>query len=199
MHLQPISSSEYQTRLCNPIASCSSLSFPSILTQGRPYPSVKITGTVVASGSAASFDVREVGTRVVAYQNVSDMVLFGRGALVEYVRLPSRQAAQPPERCGRASMAGVLGSGSTALKMARTCGIRQGQHVLINGGGQRVRGKASFADFQGEGGEGCRRRDWGQRRDGTWTTRRWRYVFLLLPTLKLFGPGEGPLQGVGES
>lgn len=88
---------------------------------------------MVAAGSAASSDVREVGTRVVAYHNIPDMVVFGRGALVEYVRIPSSQAARLTEGSDMVAMAGVLGSGSTALKMARTCGVKEGHRVLING------------------------------------------------------------------
>ena len=96
-------------------------------------PELEFTGTVVAAGSAASSDVREVGTRVVAYHNVPDMVLFGRGALVEYVRIPSSQAAPLPEGLDMVAMAGLLGSGSTALKMARRGGVKEGHRVLING------------------------------------------------------------------
>ncbi|KAK9251349.1 hypothetical protein V1507DRAFT_464917 [Lipomyces tetrasporus] len=95
-------------------------------------PELEFTGTVVAAGSAASSDVREVGTRVVAYQNIPDMV-FGRGALAEYVRIPSSQAARLPEGSDMVAMGGVLGSGSTALKMARTGGVKQGHRVLVNG------------------------------------------------------------------
>jgi NADPH:quinone reductase-like Zn-dependent oxidoreductase len=96
-------------------------------------PELEFTGTVVAAGSAASSDVREVGTRVVAYQNIPDMLVFGRGALVEYVRIPSSQAARLPEGSDMVAMGGVLGSGSTALKMARTGGVREGHRVLVNG------------------------------------------------------------------
>ena len=96
-------------------------------------PELEFTGTVVAAGSAASSDVREVGTRVVAHQTVPDMVLFGQGALVEYVRIPSSQAARLPEESDMVAMGGVLGSGSTALKMARTGGVKAGHRVLVNG------------------------------------------------------------------
>jgi NADPH:quinone reductase-like Zn-dependent oxidoreductase len=95
-------------------------------------PELEFTGTVVAAGSAASSDVRDVGTRVVAYQNIPD-VMFGRGALAEYVRIPSSQAARLPEGSDMAAMGGVLGSGSTALKMARTGGVKEGHRVLVNG------------------------------------------------------------------
>ncbi|CAD6568584.1 MAG: zinc ion binding [Tremellales sp. Tagirdzhanova-0007] len=117
-----------------------------------PIPELEFTGTVVASGSAASLDVREVGTRVVAYQKIPDWVLFGRGALVEYVRVPSSQAAQLPELSDMAAMSGVLGSGSTALKIARTgsvgkllvqvCKMRGAKVVGIASGGNEdmVRG-----------------------------------------------------------
>ena len=81
----------------------------------------------------ASSDVREVGTRVVGHQSVLDMALFGRGALVEYVRIPSSQAARLPEGADMVAMGGVLGSGSTALKMVRTGGVKEGHRVLVNG------------------------------------------------------------------
>jgi NADPH:quinone reductase-like Zn-dependent oxidoreductase len=96
-------------------------------------PELEFTGTVVAAGSAASSDVRVVGTRVVAYQNLLDMVVFGQGALVEYVRIRSSQAARLPEGSDMAAMGGVLGSGSTALKMARIGGVKEGHRVLVNG------------------------------------------------------------------
>ena len=97
-----------------------------------PIPELEFTGTVVASGSAASSDVREVGTRVLGYQNPWDMVR-GWGVLAEYVRIPSSQAARLPEGVDMVAMTGVLGSGSTALKMARTAGLREGHRVLVNG------------------------------------------------------------------
>jgi NADPH:quinone reductase-like Zn-dependent oxidoreductase len=96
-------------------------------------PELEFTGTVVAAGSAASSDVRQVGTRVVAYQNLQDLILLGRGALVEYVRIPSSQATRLPEGSDMAAMSGVIGSGSTALKIARTAGVREGHRVLLNG------------------------------------------------------------------
>ena len=52
---------------------------------------------------------------------------------MEYVRIPSSQAARLTEGSDMVAMAGVLGSGSTALKMARTCGVKEGHRVLING------------------------------------------------------------------
>ena len=100
---------------------------------GPSIPELEFTGTVVAAGSAASSDVREVGTRVVAHQTVPDMAVFGRGALVEYLRIPSNQAARLPEGSDMVAMGGVLGSGSTALKMARTGGVKEGHRVLVNG------------------------------------------------------------------
>ncbi|EPS37214.1 hypothetical protein H072_9124 [Dactylellina haptotyla CBS 200.50] len=96
-------------------------------------PELEFTGTVVAAGSAASPDVREIGTRVIGYQSIPDMFLFGRGALAEYVRIPSSQAARLSEESDMAAMGGVLGSGSTALKMCRVGGVKDGDRVLVNG------------------------------------------------------------------
>jgi len=106
---------------------------PVIPSTGPSIPELEFSGTVVAAGSAASSDVREVGTRVVAHQNALGAVVFGRGALVEYVRVPSGQAARLPEGADMVAMGGVLGSGSTALKMASTGGVREGHRVLVNG------------------------------------------------------------------
>jgi NADPH:quinone reductase-like Zn-dependent oxidoreductase len=61
------------------------------------------------------------------------MVVFGRGALVEYVQIPSSQASRLPEGSDMVAMGGVLGSGSTALKMARMGGVKEGHRVLVNG------------------------------------------------------------------
>lgn len=106
---------------------------PVIPFMAPSIPELEFTGTVVAAGSAASSDVREVGKLVLAYRNVPEMVVFGRGALAEYVRVPSSQAARLPEGSDVVGMAGVLGSGSTALKMARTAGVKEGHRVLVNG------------------------------------------------------------------
>lgn len=106
---------------------------PTIPFAAPPIPELEFTGTVVAAGSKAASDVREVGTCVVAHQTIADMVVFGRGALAEYVCIPSSQAARLPEGLDMVAMGGVLGSGSTALKMARTGGVKEGQCVLVNG------------------------------------------------------------------
>ena len=106
---------------------------PVIPLTAPSIPELEFTGTVVAAGSAASSDVREVGTRVVAHQSILDYAVFGQGALVEYVRIPSSQAAKLPEGGDMVALAGVIGSGSTALKMARTAGVRNGHRVLVNG------------------------------------------------------------------
>ena len=106
---------------------------PVIPFTAPPIPELEFTGTVVAAGSAASSEVREVGTRVVAYQNIPDMLMFGQGALAEYVLIPSSQVTRLPEGSDMVAMGGVLGSGSTALKMARTAGVKEGHRVLVNG------------------------------------------------------------------
>lgn len=71
---------------------------------------------------------------MVGHQIIWDMVVFGQGALAEYVRIPSGQAARLPEGVvDMVAMGGVLGSGSTALKMVRTGGVGEGHRVLVNG------------------------------------------------------------------
>lgn len=107
--------------------------FPILPFTSLPIPELEFTGTVIASGAAASADVREVGTRVVAYQSPLAMAVLGRGALVEYVRVPSNQAARLPEGADMVALTGVIGSGSTALKMVRTGRVGMGHRVLVNG------------------------------------------------------------------
>ncbi|KAK0941170.1 zinc ion binding [Friedmanniomyces endolithicus] len=97
-----------------------------------PVPELEFSGTIVAAGNATDADVRDTGTRVIAFCTIGDMSL-GRGALAEYVRVPGGNATRLPEDADMAAMAGVLGSGSTALKMLRVGGVRAGSRVLVNG------------------------------------------------------------------
>ncbi|KAK0268853.1 zinc ion binding [Friedmanniomyces endolithicus] len=97
-----------------------------------PVPELEFSGTIVAAGDAAAADVRDTGTRVIAFVSIPDMIL-GRGALAEYVRVPSGNATRLAEDADMVAMAGVLGSGSTALKMLRVGGVRAGSRVLVNG------------------------------------------------------------------
>ncbi|KAK1820046.1 zinc ion binding [Friedmanniomyces endolithicus] len=97
-----------------------------------PVPELEFSGTIVAAGNAAAADVRDIGTRVIAFCTIGDMIL-GRGALAEYVRVPSGNATRLQEDADMAAMAGVLGSGSTALKMLRVGGVRARSRVLVNG------------------------------------------------------------------
>ena len=52
---------------------------------------------------------------------------------MEYVWILSSQAAWLLEGLNMVAMGGVLGSGLMALKMARTGGVKEGHHVLVNG------------------------------------------------------------------
>ncbi|OGE48959.1 hypothetical protein PENARI_c024G06274 [Penicillium arizonense] len=96
-------------------------------------PEIELSGEVVAAGKGAPAEVRDLGSHVVAFQNIPSAVVMGHGVLAEYVRLPGCQVAHIDAAVDMASASGITGSGSTALKMVRTAGVREGHTVLVNG------------------------------------------------------------------
>ena len=58
---------------------------------------------------------------------------MGHGVLAEYMRLPDSQVARIDAAIDKASASGITCSGSTALNMIRTAGVRTGHTVLVNG------------------------------------------------------------------
>ncbi|KIH87973.1 hypothetical protein SPBR_05141 [Sporothrix brasiliensis 5110] len=95
-------------------------------------PELEFSGEVVAAGSGAPPEVRDVGTRVVAFQTISGLAL-GYGVLAEYVRIPGTQVVPLPESVDFVQASGVTGAGCTALKLLRKSGVKRGQRVLVNG------------------------------------------------------------------
>ncbi|KAJ5155501.1 hypothetical protein N7492_008304 [Penicillium capsulatum] len=106
---------------------------PILPLTGPWIPEIELSGEVVAAGEGAPAEVRDPGTRVVAFQNIPAAVLKGHGVLAEYVRLPGSQVAPIDAAVDMASASGIIGSGCTALKMVRTVGVREGHTVLVNG------------------------------------------------------------------
>ncbi|OBT65724.1 hypothetical protein VE03_03364 [Pseudogymnoascus sp. 23342-1-I1] len=100
-------------------------------------PELEFSGTVVAAGSRAPPEL-SVGARVVAFQSIRTVLLWGEGALAEYVRVPATQAVRLPDEIDLATASGMIGCGSTALKMTRTAGVGAGDRVLINGASSSV-------------------------------------------------------------
>lgn len=96
-------------------------------------PELELSGEVVAAGDLAPVELRTPGSQVVAFQNIPSAILKGQGVLAEYVRLPSSQVALIDSTVDMASASGISASGSVALKMARTAGVREGHRVLVNG------------------------------------------------------------------
>ncbi|KAH8692264.1 hypothetical protein BGW36DRAFT_400318 [Talaromyces proteolyticus] len=96
-------------------------------------PEIELSGEVVAAGEGAPAEVRDPGTHVVAFQKVPGPMIMGHGVLAEYVRLPSSQVARIDATVNMASASGINCSGSAALKMVRTAGVREGHTVLVNG------------------------------------------------------------------
>ncbi|KAJ5623174.1 hypothetical protein N7490_011779 [Penicillium lividum] len=106
---------------------------PSLPFIGPWVPEIELSGEVVAAGEGAPVEVRGVGLHVVAFQNIPSAVIMGHGVLAEYVRLPGYQVTPIDNSVDMASASGIHGSGSTALKMIRTAGVRDGHTVLVNG------------------------------------------------------------------
>jgi len=106
---------------------------PILPFSGPWIPELELSGEVVAAGEGAPAEVRDAGTHVVAFQNIPAAVLMGRGVLAEYVRLHGSQIARINDAVDMASASGINGAGSTALKMIRKAGVRDGHMVLVNG------------------------------------------------------------------
>lgn len=106
---------------------------PSLPFAGPWIPEIELSGEVVAAGQNAPAEVRDPGTHVVAFQSIPSAFVMGHGVLAEYVRLPGSQVARIDATVDMASASGINGSGSTALKMIRTAGVREGHTVLVNG------------------------------------------------------------------
>ncbi|KAJ6180739.1 hypothetical protein N7519_011200 [Penicillium mononematosum] len=96
-------------------------------------PEIELSGVVVAAGGGAPAEVRDPNSHVIAFQNIPSAVVMGHGVLAEYVRLPGCQVARIDDGIDMASASGIIGAGSTALKMIRTAGVREGHTVLVNG------------------------------------------------------------------
>ncbi len=106
---------------------------PGLPWAGPWIPEIELSGEVVAAGRGAPPELREPGTHVVAYQVVPSGAIMGRGVLAEYVRFPGSQVTRIDAALDMASASGINCSGSVALRMVRTAGIREGHTVLVNG------------------------------------------------------------------
>jgi NADPH:quinone reductase-like Zn-dependent oxidoreductase len=108
---------------------------PNLLFSGPWIPEIELSGEIVAAGNGVPAEVREAGTKVVAFRNVPSLpMVLGHGVLAEYVRTPASQVARVDATAvDIASASGVSCSGCTALKMIRRAGVREGHSVLVNG------------------------------------------------------------------
>ncbi|KAJ5144701.1 hypothetical protein N7448_002093 [Penicillium atrosanguineum] len=106
---------------------------PNLPLTGPWVPEMELSGEVVAAGENAPAELHDLGSHVIAFLNVPSAVLMGHGVLAEYVRLPGCQVILIDGGVDMASASGINCSGSTALKMIRTAGVREGHTVLVNG------------------------------------------------------------------
>ncbi|PYI11007.1 NAD(P)-binding protein [Aspergillus sclerotiicarbonarius CBS 121057] len=106
---------------------------PSMPFTGPWIPEIELSGEVVAAGAGAPSELRDPGTPVVAFQTMFSVIFMGHGTMAEYIRLSGSQVTRIDAAIDMAPASGISGSGSTALKMIRTAGVRDGHTVLING------------------------------------------------------------------
>jgi NADPH:quinone reductase-like Zn-dependent oxidoreductase len=106
---------------------------PSLPFNSPWVPEIELSGEVVAAGDDAPAEMRNAGSHVVAFESVPSAIFMGRGVLAEYVRIPACQVAHIDAGVDMASASGISGSGSVALRMIRTAGVREGHSVLVNG------------------------------------------------------------------
>lgn len=100
-------------------------------------PEIEYSGIVVAAGSKAPAELREVGMRVNGFRSISS-ILLGYGVMCEYVKAMPEKLTRLPDGVGMEMAAGMLGCGSTALKMMRTAGLKGGDRILVNGASSSV-------------------------------------------------------------
>ena len=95
-------------------------------------PECQFSGVVIAAGSLAPPELREVGAHVMGFQSPSG-ILSGQGVLAEYVRIPATHLMKLPDAMEVEHAAALIGPGCTALKMVRAAGVQSGDRVLVNG------------------------------------------------------------------
>ncbi|KAL2859154.1 NAD(P)-binding protein [Aspergillus pseudodeflectus] len=106
---------------------------PSLPFSGPWVPELELSGHIVAAGGGAAAELRTPGTPVIAFRNPLAAMLMGHGVLAEYVRLPSNKVCLIDPAVDMAAASGIHCSGSAALNMIRTAGVREGHRVLVNG------------------------------------------------------------------
>ncbi|KAJ5703243.1 hypothetical protein N7488_010791, partial [Penicillium malachiteum] len=107
--------------------------FPGLPFTGPWVPEIELSGEVVAAGAGAPAELRDPGTHVFGFAKVPSDIICGHGVLAEYVRISGNQLARVDPTVDMAAAAGMNGGGSTALKMIRAVGVREGHTVLVNG------------------------------------------------------------------
>lgn len=96
-------------------------------------PELEFSGVVAAAGSLAPPELREIGAPVVAAYSVPSFILFGNGAMADYVKMPASQMVRLPANFDMKTASCMVGCGSTALKMAGAAVVSHGDRVLVNG------------------------------------------------------------------
>ena len=109
------------------------------LPGARPrIPELELSGVVVAAGSLAPPELREVGALVAAAYSIPSFILFGNGAMAEYVKMPASQVVRLPANFDMKTASCMVGCGSTALKMAGAAVVSHGDRLLVNGASSSV-------------------------------------------------------------
>lgn len=119
--------------------------FPTTCRRKPCIPELEFSGVIVAAGpsvpstapGSASVSLTP-GTAVVGWFQPYNAIVFGRGALAEYVTVASDSVVAKPKGVGFEEAAGMTAVGQTAWKMLRVAQAREGMKVLVNGGSTGV-------------------------------------------------------------
>jgi NADPH:quinone reductase-like Zn-dependent oxidoreductase len=109
---------------------------PSVPFLSRPYtPELDFSGVIELAGPDAPSSLTP-GAQVWGSPTLQDFMLYGHGALAEYVLVPAICIALVPKApgFGLAEAAALNGNGQTAALMVKNGGVRQGSRVFVNGG-----------------------------------------------------------------
>ena len=111
--------------------------FPTSLRSKPIIPELEFSGTIVAAGPSTPFDLG-VGTDVAGWFQPFEAMLWGKGALAEYVTVSSESVVRKPKEVKFEEAAGMTGTGQTAAKLVRVARLKGGERVLVNGGSTGV-------------------------------------------------------------
>jgi NADPH:quinone reductase-like Zn-dependent oxidoreductase len=108
--------------------------FPYILRAKSTIPDLDFSGVLEEIGDGVPKERNlSVGTQVFGSVDLGSQLKFGRGALADYVVVPSSSVIARPRNISLAAAAGLPVAGCTAIELIRNSGLKRGDSALVNG------------------------------------------------------------------